>query len=176
MRPIVDHIESFSSSIVNPLMIALNEQQRINSGSWLDLGEVSPITMIKPDELLHLCSPVLQAIEQKRYKPAGNKGMPPDILMAKGNIGVHCDYVMGDTGIIALVLLRVQPLHEHPSLSLANSLYEQSNMLWTNKTLTNMEVGTMVIFDTYQEHAWFCSGIATFLSIPLVKQRAKAVV
>jgi len=167
MRPIVEHLET--SAFGRPL----TEWDVSNDLSHkLAMGEVCPAWPIKSHELIALCPAVLQMLARTKYKLAGNKRPPPDMLVVKGNVSLHSDC----SGIIALTLLKVQPFSEDSNTSFNKSPWEHANYLWSQKTLIEMKEGTTVIFDTNQEHAWFCSGLATFLSVPVLKQRVRTMV
>jgi hypothetical protein len=91
-----------------------------------------------------------------------------DLAVAWGNVGIHQDDGLGK---VALILLRVDPLSRSKGCQFMDSPYSTENYLWTRHGLTSMIEGSMVVFDTDQEHAWFCPGVATFLSIAVRKSK-----
>ena len=50
-------------------------------------------------------------------------------------------------------------------------MYTSESYLWTEYELTQINMGTMSIFNASKKHAWFCSCVATFLSISVKKLR-----
>ena len=100
------------------------------------------------------------------YQPTYNNGYI-EFVVAKGNIGIHTDV----SGTIALMLLKVEALCTSSAVSIKHSMYSAESYLWTKRELTKMDMGTMSIFNATKQHAWFCSGVATFLSIPVKKLR-----
>ena len=91
-----------------------------------------------------------------------------DLTVAWGNVGVHEDDGLGKA---ALILLRVDPLSRSEGCQFMQSPYTTANYLWTKHGLTPVEKGDMIVFDADQEHAWFCPGVATFLSIAVRKAK-----
>lgn len=91
-----------------------------------------------------------------------------DLTVACGNIGIHTD---DGFGRIALILLRVNPLSRSKVCQFMDSPYQTENYLWTRHGLSPMEEGDVVVFDTDQEHGWFCPGVATFLSLTVRKHK-----
>ena len=130
------------------------------------MGEVLPSAPLQQSHLSQLMPGLLRLIEFHGYA-INSDAPPPDIAVVKGNVNIHCD---SDFGIVALALLEVAPLCKSPQVSLTESHYASSNYLWTKGILTAIEEGDAVIFDTDREHAWFCSGVATFVTIPVKRQ------
>jgi hypothetical protein len=164
MKPFIARV---NQSNLNALLKHLQKEKQLITGRHLDMGEVCPLNPIQDAKLNVLCPDVLQVIKTNGYRLAGEEAISPDIVVTKGNIGIHAD---ADSGLVALALLTVKPLTSSPSVSLAKSSYEHTSYLWTTSGLKPLKPGDMAIFDTDQEHAWFCSGIATFLCIPVRKQ------
>jgi hypothetical protein len=158
-----------NQSDLNSLFKRLQKSKVLKTGRSLDLGEVFPFMPFSVSELDGLCPSVLRLIRQCGYVPAGDEAIPPDVVVTKGNIAIHSD---AGSGLTALTLLHVDPLTRSPSLSLVKSSYEHTSYLWTAETLVPLEIGETIMLDTDQDHAWFCSGIATFLCIPVRESKA----
>lgn len=154
------------------LLLKLLQQYKVlKTGRSLDLGEVFPFIALNESRLNDLCPSLVQLVEQCGYMLAGKEAIPPDIVLTKGNIARHSD---SDSGLISLTLLHVAPLSGSPSLSLTKGHYEHVSYLWTADTLTPLKTGETIIFNTDQDHAWFCSGIAAFLCVPVREYKAIA--
>jgi hypothetical protein len=153
-----------------PILKHLQKEKRIISKEYLSMGEVRPSSSIKKEELLTLFSRGMRMLELWGWQYAGTDRIPPDVTIVKGNVGIHTDYGLG---ITALVLLKIEPLCAGIQCSLLNSLFDNPNYLWANNKLTEVTEGTVVIFDSSKEHAWFSSGVATFLCIPVKKVRLR---
>jgi hypothetical protein len=91
-----------------------------------------------------------------------------DLAVAWGNVGIHVDDGLGK---VALILLRVEPFSRSRGCQFMDSPFTTESYLWTKHGLIAMEEGGMVVFDADQEHAWFCPGVATFLSIAVTKAK-----
>ena len=153
-----------------PVLKHLQKEKRIISKEHLSMGEVCPSSPIKKEELFTLFPRGMRMLELWKWQYAGTDIVLPDVTIVKGNVGIHTDY---DLGITALVLLQIEPLCSDIECSLIKSLYDTTNYLWANNQLTEVTEGTVVIFDSSKEHAWFSSGVATFLCIPVKKVRSR---
>ena len=114
---------------------------------------------------------ILDAYGYRAVSADGAHYPSTDLTVAWGSVGIHADDGFGK---VALVLLRVEPLSRSRGCQFMDSPYTTESYLWTKYGLTAMEEGDMVVFDTDQEHALFCPGVATFLSIA-VRKTKKAV-
>ena len=153
-----------------PILKHLQGQLRIISKEHLSMGEVCPSSPIKKEELFALFPRGMRMLELWKWQYAGTDRCPSDVTIVKGNVSIHTD---NDLGITALVLLRIESLCSDIGCSLEKSLFETTNYLWANNQLTEVTEGTIVIFDSSKDHAWFSSGVATFLCIPIKKVRSR---
>ena len=165
MKPISVYTPS-SPEIENLLKYFKNETNRPTKNN-IDMGEVVDTShCLGKEKLLELFPRGLKLIEAMGYQPTYNNGYI-EFVVAKGNIDIHTDV----SGTIALMLLKVEALCTSSAVSIKHSMYSAESYLWTERELTKMDMGTMSIFNANKQHAWFCSGVATFLSIPVKKSR-----
>lgn len=155
-----------------PILKHLQGQLRIISKEHLSMGEVCPSSPIKKEELFALFPRGMRMLELWKWQYAGTDRKPSDVTIVKGNVNTHISFY-NDFGITALVLLQIEPLCSAIECSLEKSLFNTTNYLWANKQLTEVKEGTIVIFDSSKDHAWFSSGVATFLCIPIKKVRSR---
>lgn len=116
-------------------------------------------------------SRAFETLDQHGYKVINRRRAhftSVDLTVACGNIGIHTDDGLGR---IALILLRVNPLSRSKGCQFMDSPYQTENYLWTRHGLNPVEEGDVVVFDADQEHAWFCPGVATFLSLAVRKHK-----
>ena len=146
------------------------KERKIIAKKRVMMGEVYPSAPLGQSDLSELMPELLDVINFHGYEINGDALITPDICVVKGNVGIHFD---ADIGISALVLLEVAPLCESPQVSLTKSAYSSDNYLWAGNTLAEIKEGGVVIFNTEKEHAWFCSGVATFVTVP-VKRKTKS--
>lgn len=111
---------------------------------------------------------VLNAYDYRAIRTDRTHYSSTDLVVAWGNVGIHQDDGLGK---VALLLLRVDPLSRSKGCQFMDSPYSTEKYLWTRHGLTPMDEGSMVVFDADQEHAWFCPGVATFLSIAVTKSK-----
>jgi hypothetical protein len=135
----------------------------------VQMGEVRPFCAILDRGLETVAPDILQAVARHGFPYRKSSGCLADIAIAKGNINHHTDDGFGK---LALMLLRVQPMARSASVSLHND-YEQENVLWARNDFCALKPGDIAIFDSEQEHAWFCNGVATFLTIPVRRVRKR---
>ena len=136
--------------------------------SRLSLGEINDNGYhLNQEELLNLFPCGLRLLKTMGYQAGNSNYGEVEFVVAKGNIDIHTDAL----GYTALMLLKVEALCPSSAVSLERSYYTSDNYLWTERRLTKMNMGTMVVFNSCKPHAWFCSGVATFLSIPVKKTR-----
>ena len=163
MKPI--SVYTPSSPEIKNLLKYLKEETSMPVKNSMDMGEVVAHCLPR-QKLLELFHRGLQLIKSMGYQVAYNFD-PVDFVVAKGNIDIHTDVL----GTIALMLLKVEALCTSSTVSLDHSMYTSESYLWTEYELTQINMGTMSIFNASKKHAWFCSGVATFLSIPVKKLR-----
>ena len=159
MKPI--SVYTPSSPEIKNLLKYLKEETSMPVKSSIYMGEVVDYHLPR-QKLLELFPRGLQLIKSMGYQLAYGFD-PVEFVVTKGNVDIHTDIL----GTIALMLLKVEAL----STSIKHSLYSAESYLWTERELTKMDMGTMSIFNATKQHAWFCSGVATFLSIPVKKLR-----
>jgi hypothetical protein len=165
MKPI--SVYTPSSPEIKNLLKYLKEETNMPVKNSIDMGEVVDTShCLGKEKLLELFPRGLKLIEAMGYQPTYNNGYI-EFVVAKGNIGIHTDV----SGTIALMLLKVEALCTSSAVSIKHSMYSAESYLWTKRELTKMDMGTMSIFNANKQHAWFCSGVATFLSIPVKKSR-----
>jgi hypothetical protein len=173
MKPIViEQVRNPSESalLLRRLLLAKNcLRSMADTYSGIQMGEVWPFCALSREKLEEAVPDILQAIAWHGFPYRKNTACFTDITMAKGNINHHTDSGFGK---LALMLLRVQPMTRSPLVSLHGD-YEQENLLWARNDFCALKPGDIAIFDSEQEHAWFCNGVATFLTIPVVRQRKR---
>jgi hypothetical protein len=163
MKPI--SVYTPSSPEIKNLLKYLKEETSMPVKNSIDMGEVVD-HYLPQQKLLELFPRGLQLIKSMGYQLAYDFD-PVDFVVTKGNVDIHTD----NLGTIALMLLKVEALCTSSAVSIKHSLYSAESYLWTERELTKMDMGTMSIFNATKQHAWFCSGVATFLSIPVKKLR-----
>lgn len=173
MKPIViEQVRNPSESalLLRRLLIAKNcLQSMAKTCSRIQMGEVRPFCALFSEKLEEAVPDILQAVARHGFLYRKNGAHLADISMVKGNINHHTDDGFGK---LALMLLRVQPMTRSPLVSLHGD-YEQENLLWARNDFCALKPGDIAIFNSEQEHAWFCNGVATFLTIPVVRQRKR---
>lgn len=172
MKPsVIEQVRNPSESalLLRRLLIAENRLPLIAQTKKMQMGEVWPFCAILKQRLEKVVPDILQAVARHGFLYRKNAPHLAEITIAKGNINHHTDSGLGK---LALMLLRVQPMTRSPLVSL-HSDYEQANLLWARNDFCALKPGDIAIFNSEQEHAWFCNGVATFLTIPVVRQRKR---
>lgn len=170
MKPVViKQVRNPSESALLLRRLLIAESRLPGMANKVQMGEVRAFCAILKHRLEKMVPDVLQAVAQHGFPHRKNGAHLADIAIAKGNIEHHIDYGFGK---LALMLLRVQPMTRSPFVSL-HSDYEQENLLWARNDFCALKPGDIAIFDSEQEHAWFCNGVATFLTIPVARQRKR---
>jgi hypothetical protein len=165
MKPI--SVYTPSSPEIKKLLDYFKKEINIPAKNSIDIGEVAANNYyLSKQKLLELFPRGLQLIKSMGYQYADNT-WPIEFVVTKGNIGIHKDMC----GCTALMLLKVEALCTSSAVSLKHSMFSNENYLWTERELTEMRIGTMSVFNSFKNHAWFCSGVATFLCIPVKKLR-----
>ena len=165
MKPI--SVYTPSSPEIKKLLDYFKKEISMPTRNSINMGEVDDNNYrLSKQKLLELFPRGLQLIKSMGYQYANNAD-PIEFVVTKGNIGIHADAL----GYTALMLLKVEALCTSSAVSLEHSMFSNENYLWTERELTEMPIGTMSIFNAYKDHAWFCSGVATFLCIPVKKLR-----
>lgn len=170
MKPIViKQVRNPSESALLLRRLLIAESRLLVVAKKAQMGSVWPVCVISKQRLEKVVPDILQDVAQHGFPHRKNGAHLADISIAKGNINHHIDSGFGK---LALMLLRVQPMTRSPSVSL-HSDYEQKNLLWARNDFYALDPGDIAIFDSEQEHAWFCNGVATFLTIPVARQRKR---
>jgi hypothetical protein len=167
MKPI--SVYTPSSPEIKKLLEYFKKETDMPTKSSISMGEVADGYYLPGKKLLELFPRGLQLIKSMGYQLASDYDDydPVEFVVTKSNVDIHTDVL----GTIALMLLKVETLCTSSAVSIKNSMFSSESYLWTKGELTKMEMGTMSIFNANKQHAWFCSGVATFLSIPVKKLR-----
>lgn len=164
MKPI--SVYTPSSPEIKNLLKYFKKETDMPTKSSISMGEVADGNYLPREKLLELFPRGLQLIKSMGYQLAYSYD-PVEFVVTKSNVDIHTDVL----GTIALMLLKVERLCTSSAVSIEHSMVISENYLWTERELTKMRMGTMSIFNANKQHAWFCSGVATFLSIPVKKLR-----
>ena len=170
MKPIViEQVRNPSESALLLRRLLIAESRLPRMADKVQMGEAQPVCAILEQRLEKVVPDILQAVASRGFPYRKNAAYLADITIAKGNINHHTDSGFGK---LALMLLRVQPMTRSPLVSLHGD-YEQENVLWARNDFCALKPGDIAIFDSEQEHAWFCNGVATFLTIPVRRVRKR---
>lgn len=140
----------------------------------LSMGEVESIEPTIASLMIDAMPSLQRILKNAGFKILDNSRLrhfpKTDFTVAQGNVQPHND---DGLGMAALVLLRVTPFCKSKSVSLTKSPWESDNFLWTNGGLTDIKERDVVVFNGEEEHAWFCSGRAHFVTVLVTKERKR---